>query len=75
MANGSTISQKPVPLVEVLDRVLHKGAVIAGEIEISVAGIDLIRLGLQLVLASSDTLLEGEVSRLATLDEDENTIR
>ncbi len=41
-----------VSLCEALDRVLNKGAVVVGEITISVADIDLIYLGLQLVLSS-----------------------
>jgi len=44
-----------VSLCEVLDRVLNKGAVVVGEITISVANIDLIYLGLQLVLTSVET--------------------
>ncbi|OFW12711.1 MAG: hypothetical protein A3J29_14910 [Acidobacteria bacterium RIFCSPLOWO2_12_FULL_67_14b] len=39
-------------LCEVLDRVLNKGVVVAGDITISVADIDLIYLGLQVVLTS-----------------------
>lgn len=45
-----------ISLVEILDRVLGKGAVIAGEIVIAVADIDLVRLELQLALGSSDSL-------------------
>ncbi len=41
-------------LCEVLDRTLNAGAVVAGEVRISVAGVDLIYLGLQLVLTSVD---------------------
>ena len=37
-----------VVLSEVLDRVLNKGAVLTGEVVISVAGIDLLYLGLPL---------------------------
>jgi hypothetical protein len=40
-------------LVDVLDRVLDKGAVIAGDVTISVADVDLVRLHLRLVLGSS----------------------
>jgi gas vesicle structural protein len=40
---------------EILDRVLNKGVVIAGEVTISVAGVDLLYLGLQLVLTSIET--------------------
>jgi len=34
--------ERPVSLAEILDRVLNKGAVVAGEVVISVAGIDLV---------------------------------
>ncbi|MBI3947538.1 MAG: gas vesicle protein [Armatimonadetes bacterium] len=44
--------QERVSLCEALDRVLNKGAVIVGEAVISVADVDLIYLGLQLVLTS-----------------------
>lgn len=42
-----------VSLCEALDRVLNKGAVVAGELTISVADIDLIYLALQLVVTST----------------------
>jgi hypothetical protein len=42
-------------LCEALDRVLNKGAVIVGDVTISVADIDLIYLGLQVVLTSIET--------------------
>jgi len=41
-----------VSLCEVLDRVLNKGAVIAGDVTISVANVDLIYLGLNLGVTS-----------------------
>jgi len=41
-----------VSLCETLDRVLNKGAVVAGEVTISVADIDLIYLGLQVMISS-----------------------
>jgi len=44
-----------VSLCETLDRVLNKGVVVAGEVVISVADVDLIYLGLQLVLTSVET--------------------
>jgi len=48
-----------VCLCEVLDRVLNKGIVVAGDLTISVADIDLIYLGLELVLTSVETAREG----------------
>jgi hypothetical protein len=44
-----------ISLCEVLDRVLNKGVVVAGDLTISVADIDLIYLGLRIVLTSMET--------------------
>jgi hypothetical protein len=46
-------------LLELVDRLLHKGVVLAGEATISVAGVDLIYLGLNVVLAAVQTLESG----------------
>lgn len=46
-------------LCEVLDRVLNKGAVVVGEVTISVANVDLIYLGLQLVVTSVETMRQS----------------
>ncbi len=48
-----------VSLCETLDRVLNKGAVVAGELTISVADVDLIYLGLQLMISSVETARHG----------------
>jgi hypothetical protein len=45
-----------ISLCEALDRVLNKGAVLNGEITISVADVDLIYLALQLVVTSVDKM-------------------
>jgi gas vesicle structural protein len=45
-----------VTLVELLDRILDKGVVISGEITLAVAGIDLVEVGLQALIASVDRL-------------------
>lgn len=47
--------ERPASLSEVLDRVLNKGAVVVGEVVISVAGVDLLYLGLNVVLTSVET--------------------
>ena len=46
---------KHVSLCEALDRILDKGVVAAGGITVSVADIDLIYLGLNVVLCSAET--------------------
>jgi hypothetical protein len=45
-------------LLETLDHVLNRGLVIAGEITISVADIDLIYLGLNIIMSSVETAHE-----------------
>jgi hypothetical protein len=45
-------------LLETLDHVLSRGLVIAGEITISVADIDLIFVGLNVLVGSVDTIEE-----------------
>ena len=54
-ADSSLGDTEHISLCETLDRVLNKGVVVAGEIVISVADIDLIYLGLHLVLTSVET--------------------
>ncbi len=44
-----------VSLCEALDRVLNKGAVVTGELIVSVADIDLLYLGLNVILTSVET--------------------
>ena len=53
-----------VTLCEALDRVLNKGAVVVGEVTISVANVDLIYLGLQLVLTSIEN---SETMKMSSL--------
>jgi len=48
--------EKKVTLLEVLDRVLDKGAVISGDIVISIADVDLIYLGLKILVSSVETM-------------------
>jgi hypothetical protein len=42
-------------LVDLLDRVVHRGAVVNGDVIISLAGIDLIRLDLRLLLVATES--------------------
>jgi hypothetical protein len=41
-------------LVDLLDRVIDRGVVVQGDVVLSVAGVDLVHLGLQLVLRGVD---------------------
>lgn len=48
-------SGEPHSLVDLVNRVLDKGVVLTGEVTISVAGIDLVYLGLNAILTSVST--------------------
>ncbi|MBI5788105.1 MAG: gas vesicle protein [Candidatus Schekmanbacteria bacterium] len=52
---NSLNERENVSLCETLDRVLNKGVVVVGEVMISVANVDLIYLGLQVMLTSIET--------------------
>ena len=52
------LEQTDLSLLETLDHVLNRGLVIAGEITISVADIDLIFVGLNVLVSSVETANE-----------------
>ncbi len=52
------LEQSDLSLLETLDHVLNRGLVIAGEITISVADIDLVFVGLNVLLSSVETANE-----------------
>ncbi len=52
---GELDEERHLSLCETLDRVLNTGVVVAGDVVISVADIDLIYLNLQLMLCSVET--------------------
>lgn len=48
--------QQQVTLLELVDRVLNKGVVLTGDVTLSVAGVDLVYVGLRVLLTSVATL-------------------
>lgn len=54
---------RDLSLVEALDHLLDRGVVIAGEAVISIGGVDLLYLGLNVVLANVDALRRVERHR------------
>lgn len=59
--------ERDLSLLETLDHLLDRGVVIAGEATISIAGIDLVYLGLNVVLANVDTLNRSRDRQLEAL--------
>ncbi|HUG55555.1 MAG TPA: gas vesicle protein [Candidatus Limnocylindrales bacterium] len=50
------LTDSELTLVDLADRLLNRGVVLTGEATISVGGVDLVYLGLNLVLTSVETL-------------------
>ena len=61
--SGELIDNQPLELADLINRVLDKGAVIAGSVTISVGGIDLIQLDLTVVLTAIETARAAERRR------------
>ena len=57
------LAESELSLLETLDHVLNRGLVIAGEITIAVADVDLIFLGLNVLVSSVETANEVVRSR------------
>ena len=51
---SSLISARPPGLVDVLDRILDKGLVVAGDIKVSLANVELLTLQIRLLVCSID---------------------
>lgn len=50
--------EEQLSLAELVNRVLDRGAVINGDVVISVAGVDLLYLGLRVLLSSVESMRE-----------------
>ena len=58
-----SIDHAPLELADLINRVLDKGAVIAGSVTISVGDIDLVQLDLTIVLTAIETARTAERRR------------
>ena len=56
--NNSAARLQEVTLLDLLDRIIDNGVILAGDVTISVADVDLIYLGLRVVLAPVERLPE-----------------
>ena len=61
--SGEVLDNAPLELADLINRVLDKGAVIAGSVTISVGNIDLIQLDLTVVLTAIETVRAAERRR------------
>ncbi|MBX4168789.1 Gas vesicle protein [Rhodococcus pyridinivorans] len=55
-ADGSVDEERRIALIDLLDRVLSGGVVITGDITLSIANIDLVRISLRALISSVSTL-------------------
>lgn len=49
------LTQQQLTIVDLVDRILDKGVVITGDITVSIVGVDLLSLKINLVIASLET--------------------
>ncbi len=60
---SADLATRDVTVLDLLDRVLDKGVVLSGDIVLSVAGVDLVYLGLRAVLMSVETATARELQQ------------
>jgi hypothetical protein len=85
MSHGIQSPQRPDGLADILERVLDKGIVIAGDISIHLVGIELLTIKLRLLIASVDKAAEMGInwwesdpmlsSRASTLEMENKALR
>ncbi|WP_180290368.1 gas vesicle protein [Streptomyces sp. TLI_171] len=59
--SSDALQQRRIALVDLLDRVLAGGVVVAGEITLSIADVDLVRISLRALIASVRSAVEDPV--------------
>jgi len=59
----AALPDEELTLLDLADRLLNRGVVITGEATISVAGVDLVYLGLNLILAAVETIEQRDARR------------
>lgn len=57
--HAASPAQRRIVLVDLLDRVLAGGVIIAGDVTLSLAGVDLIRISLRALISSVGALESG----------------
>ena len=72
--SGDVIDNRPLALADLINRVLDKGAVIAGSVTISVGDIDLIQLDLTVVLTAIETARNAERRRREAREENDGDV-
>ena len=56
----AALPDEELSVLDLADRLLNRGVVITGEATISVAGVDLVYLGLNLILTAVETIAQRE---------------
>jgi hypothetical protein len=51
---GGVVQRQPQGLVDILDKILDKGLVVAGDVKVSLANVELLTIQLRLVICSID---------------------
>jgi Gas vesicle protein len=62
---STDLAQQRVALVDLVDRLLGKGVVLAGDITLAVADVDLVRISLRALIASVGSLEDDRAREAA----------
>jgi hypothetical protein len=63
----TAIAERDVALIDLVDRLLGGGVVLAGDVTLSVAGIDLVYVSLRALVSSVDSAMEqGALPRMGS---------
>ena len=67
-ASERPADRRDVTLLELVDRILDKGVILSGDITLSVAGVDLVYIGLRALLSSAETAetMRGQAALLSS---------
>jgi hypothetical protein len=58
LTNDRALARQPQGLVDILDKILDKGLVVAGDVKVSLANVELLTIQLRLVICSIDKAQE-----------------
>ena len=66
----AALPDEQLSVLDLVDRLLNRGVVITGEATISVAGVDLIYLGLNVLLTAVETIAQKEAREAKAREKD-----
>ncbi|MEV0636950.1 gas vesicle protein [Streptomyces sp. NPDC050619] len=70
---ANSLAGRPVALIDLLDRLLQGGVVLSGDLVLSIADVDLVRIDLRAVIAPVAAAASAAVNTVHTVDTTDTT--